>query len=48
MLVFLDTEFTNFAKPSLLSIALVAEDGQEFYAELVDYNSADEGVPNFV
>lgn len=41
MLVFLDTEFTNFAKPGLVSIALVAEDGQEFYAELVNCNSAD-------
>ncbi|MBI1889421.1 MAG: hypothetical protein HYS18_02110 [Burkholderiales bacterium] len=36
MLLFLDTEFTgiNQAKPDLISIALVNEDGREFYAEL--------------
>ena len=33
MLIFLDTEFTNFVRPNLISIALVSEDGQEFYAE---------------
>ena len=37
MLVFLDTEFTDFARPELLSLALVAEDGREFYAERTDY-----------
>ena len=37
MLVFLDTEFTDLARPELLSLALVAEDGREFYAELADY-----------
>ena len=37
MLVFLDTEFTNFAHPDLVSLALVAEDGREFYAERTDY-----------
>ena len=37
MLVFLDTEFTDFVRPDLLSLALVAEDGQEFYAERTDY-----------
>ena len=37
MLVFLDTEFTKFAYPDLISMALVAEDGQEFYAERTDY-----------
>jgi hypothetical protein len=37
MLVFLDTEFTDFARPDLISIALVAEDGGEFYAERTDY-----------
>ena len=37
MLVFLDTEFTDFTSPDLISIALVAEDGREFYAELDDY-----------
>lgn len=37
MLVFLDTEFTDFARPELISLALVAEDGREFYAERADY-----------
>lgn len=41
MLVFLDTEFTNFTKPDLISLALVTEDGHEFYAERTDYNSDD-------
>ena len=38
MLVFLDTEFSDFARPELISLALVAEDGREFYAERTDYN----------
>lgn len=38
MLIFLDTEFTDFAKPDLISIALVCEDGREFYAERTDYH----------
>lgn len=38
MLIFLDTEFTDFAKPDLISIALVSEDGREFYAERTDYH----------
>ena len=37
MLVFLDTEFTDFVRPDLISIALVSEDGHEFYAERTDY-----------
>ncbi|MFZ2220860.1 MAG: hypothetical protein WAV85_19560 [Rhodoferax sp.] len=37
MLVFLDTEFTKFSYPDLISLALVAEDGREFYAERTDY-----------
>lgn len=41
MLVFLDTEFTDFARPDLLSLALVAEDGQEFYAERTDYQQSE-------
>ena len=41
MLVFLDTEFTNFVRPDLISIALVSEDGREFYAERTDYRHAD-------
>lgn len=35
MLIFIDTEFTDFRNPQLISIALVAEEGgHEFYAEL--------------
>lgn len=37
MLVFLDTEFTAFVRPDLISIGLVAEAGREFYAERTDY-----------
>lgn len=37
MLIFLDTEFTDFVNPVLISIALVSEDGREFYAERTDY-----------
>ena len=37
MLIFIDTEFTNLIPGNkLISIALVAEDGQFFYAELTD------------
>ncbi len=32
--VFVDTEFTDFVDPQLISIALVAETGEEFYSEL--------------
>ncbi len=32
--VFIDTEFTDFYDPQLISIGLVAETGEEFYAEL--------------
>lgn len=41
MLVFLDTEFSDFAKPDLISLALVAEDGREFYAERTDYPASE-------
>lgn len=41
MLVFLDTEFTDFVRPDLISIGLVAEDGREFYAERTDYRRAE-------
>jgi len=34
MLVFLDTEFTDLAKPELLSLGLVAFNGLEHYGEL--------------
>lgn len=36
MLVSLDTKFTNYVSPSLISIALVGDDGREFYAESSD------------
>ena len=35
--VYLDTEFTKFARPQLISLALVAESGQEFYGESMDF-----------
>ena len=34
MLVFLDTEFTDFLDPMLISIGMVADSGEEFYAEV--------------
>jgi len=30
--IFIDTEFTNLIAPQLVSIGLVAESGEEFYA----------------
>ncbi|MGR2682416.1 hypothetical protein [Chromobacterium haemolyticum] len=41
MLVFVDTEFTDFIQIDLISIGLVAEDGREFYAERNDYRRED-------
>ena len=38
MLIFLDTELTDFTRPDLINLALVAEDGREFDAELDDYH----------
>lgn len=39
MRLFLDTEFTGLHQnTTLISLALVAEDGEEFYAEFNDYN----------
>jgi len=32
--IFIDTEFTDFVDPQLISIGMVAETGEEFYAEL--------------
>lgn len=32
--VFIDTEFTDFVDPQLISIGLVAQSGEEFYAEV--------------
>jgi hypothetical protein len=36
MRVFVDTEFTDFSDPRLISFGLVSERGDEFYAELSD------------
>lgn len=36
MRCFLDTEFSSMDRPALISIALVADDGREFYAEVTD------------
>lgn len=41
MKLFLDTEFTDFIQIELISIALVSEDGREFYAERNDYGRQD-------
>ncbi len=39
MLIFLDTEFTDFAERDLISIGMVSDDGRhEFYAERYDYD----------
>lgn len=38
MRIFVDTEFTDFIDCDLISIALVADDGREFYAERTDFN----------
>ncbi|WP_227243279.1 3'-5' exonuclease family protein [Paraburkholderia caribensis] len=40
MRVFVDTEFTDFIDCDLISIALVADDGREFYGERADYDQA--------
>lgn len=41
MKVFFDTEFTGLQKhTTLISIGCVAEDGQEFYAELNDFDES--------
>lgn len=38
--IFIDTEFTDLVDLDLISIALVAEDGREFYAERNDFDRA--------
>lgn len=38
MRIFIDTEFTDFIDCDLISIALVADDGREFYAERTDFD----------
>jgi len=37
---FLDTEFTDFQSSQLISLAIVGEDGREFYAECSNFNLA--------
>jgi hypothetical protein len=34
---FLDTEFTDFNACDLISVAMVSEDGREFYGECADF-----------
>jgi len=44
MLIFLDTEFTDFIDCELISIGMVSEDGQHaFYAEVLDLDRAKSG-----
>ncbi len=40
MLVFIDTEFTNFNDPQLISIGLAAEDGRDIYLEWQDISAS--------
>jgi hypothetical protein len=40
MYVFVDCEFTDFFDCGLISIALAAANGREFYAERSDYDDA--------
>lgn len=40
-LIFLDTEFTDFKKPKLISIGMVDTHGHEFYAELSGWKDGD-------
>ncbi|MBN3761226.1 3'-5' exoribonuclease [Burkholderia sp. Ac-20365] len=35
---FVDTEFTSFEDHQLISVAIVSEDGREFYAERTDFD----------
>lgn len=39
--VFLDTEFTNFEKLGLISIGLVSEQADEFYAENLEFDRSE-------
>jgi len=36
--IFIDTEFTDLTAPRLISLAMVSEDGAEFYGELADFD----------
>jgi hypothetical protein len=40
MRIFIDTEFTDFTDCDLISLALVADDGREFYGERSDFDRA--------
>lgn len=40
MRFFVDTEFTDFIDCDLISVAVVAEDGREFYGERSDFDRA--------
>ena len=40
MRIYIDTEFTDFIDCDLISIALVAEDGRQFYGERSDFDRA--------
>lgn len=35
--IFLDTEFSCFKKPEIISVGLVADNGKEFYGETADF-----------
>ncbi|KAG8152296.1 3'-5' exoribonuclease [Burkholderia catarinensis] len=37
---FIDTEFTDFEAPQLISLAIVGENGSEFYGECTDFDAA--------
>ncbi|RQR45992.1 hypothetical protein DIE21_30155 [Burkholderia sp. Bp9140] len=37
---FVDTEFTDVEAPQLISLAIVGENGSEFYGECTDYDAA--------
>ena len=36
--IYIDTEFTDIAAPHLISIAMVSEDGHEFYGEVEEFD----------
>lgn len=46
MRIYIDTEFTNFIHPDVISIGLVAESGKSFYGENSEYRKS--GMNQFV
>lgn len=40
LLLFFDTEFTDFTNMDLISIGIVSNDGHEFYGENTDFNNS--------